>query len=676
MASLCLTLFGAGVVVNAVLNPLLNTNLRRCSYDVNVENQIAVVTVREVFFNQYNSPIAPRYYYPLPDGASATQLRWFWNGIWMEANVSASGGGGSGVNQLPYNYQTYLGPHPLKFDFNTSLLPSDNLSIELTYVQLLPYAYGNVDLLLRNNSTQISYASIQTQALDLTLHSVRTITGFQLLSHTGADVGNDGHTATIHYHAFNQIPNLDYQVRYALSAEELGLWAMSTMITSPPDTYGHGFFSFIAEPDPSNITQVINKVFTLIIDRSGSMYGNKMQQAKSAASYIVNHLNDEDRFNLVSFATDVTSLWTGHQQNTPANVSQALSWINGLTATGLTNISGAFSTAVPQFDTASDSTANIIIFLTDGQATTGITNTQQLVNHVDNLVNQTETGVFLFNFGIGNDVNRQLLTLLATHHSGLATFLGDSNLNQVLTDFYNSIQNPVMLNPTFTVSPPDAVAEVYPQPLPNLYLGKQMIVSGRYSQPQTASITFSGQAYNQQVTYQYPIYLTEDSVATFSFLPKLWAKQKIEKLLVDYYLLDPNSSAALELKQEIISISVAYGVICVFTEFSGGTGTDEDIQPTPAAQIKLLGNFPNPFGRGTSIRFNVLADLKGPALIKIYNVKGELVKVLAVNVRGKGVHELFWDGTDQLGKLLTSGTYCYTISCGSTVLAGKMTLLK
>ncbi len=482
MVAACVMLSAAGVVVNAVLNPLMNINALRCEYNVSIENQIAIVTVKEVFTNNYTSPIAPRFYFPLQDGANATQLRWFWNGYWLQANISASSGSGTGVEQLPQIYQNYLGANPLKFDFNTALHPGDSLAIELTYVQLLPYSYGNVDMTLRNNNSYLNtYQTMLTQSLNVSLHSDRTITSFQLLSHTPNSISNTAHDAQMHYLVQNQTAMNNYHLRYALNSEELGLWSMSTMTTNPPDTYGHGFFSFIVEPEPSDSLQIINKVFTLILDRSGSMYGTKIEQAKEAARYIVNNLNEGDYFNLISFSSQVTPLWTTHQPRTPYNVSLALSNINSIQANGSTNISEAFSVAVPQFNIATQNTANIIIFLTDGQPTVGITNIPSLIAHIDNLISQTETGIYLFTFGIGSDVNPQLLSQIAAHNSGIATFLGDNDLNTTLVDFYNTIQNPVMLNPIFSVTPAMAVEEVYPMALPNLYIGKQLIISGRYS---------------------------------------------------------------------------------------------------------------------------------------------------------------------------------------------------
>ena len=57
-------------------------------------------------------------------------------------------------------------------------------------------------------------------------------------------------------------------------------------------------------------------------------------------------------------------------------------------------------------------------------------------------------------------------------------------------------------------------------------------------------------------------------IEKYQFLPKVWAKQKIENLLIQYYALDPNSSQALALKQQIIDLSLAFGVITPFTSFS------------------------------------------------------------------------------------------------------------
>ncbi len=138
------------------------------------------------------------------------------------------------------------------------------------------------------------------------------------------------------------------------------------------DTLGRGFFAFIVEPDP-NDSVIIHKVFTLIIDRSGSMSGSKIQQARDAAAYVVNNLNTGDKFNIIVFDDQVSSLFPDHVDVTVANQNIALNYINTIVAGGSTNISGAFDMAIPQFSNSDPNVANVIIFMTDGVPTVGIT---------------------------------------------------------------------------------------------------------------------------------------------------------------------------------------------------------------------------------------------------------------------------------------------------------------
>ena len=178
----------------------------------------------------------------------------------------------------------------------------------------------------------------------------------------------------------------------------------------------------IVEPDPSEQAETIDKVFTLIIDRSGSMSGDKIVQAKDAANFIVNHLNEGDKFNIVTFSSDITSFRTGHVEFNLENQNAALEYINSLEADGATNISGAFDTSIPQFSCADNSTANIIIFLTDGEQTAGIENTDDLIAHINQLVLTSEKEVTIFTFGIGSSTNERLLSTIARNNKGLAVF--------------------------------------------------------------------------------------------------------------------------------------------------------------------------------------------------------------------------------------------------------------
>ncbi len=650
--------------------------------EVSVEGQISTTRTTQYFINT-GADATVKYGFPLSEQASAVRLRWLVDGVWRTASVT----GGSQDTTLPgggapdADLVAYLGQTPLFFSIPQHIGNGSVLAVELTYVELLPYAFGDVSFRYPGDYHLIQSGPLELQRFEFFLSSQRTIDSIVVLSgHTIDQITNNGLSASVGIEDHEQPAGEDYLIRYTLNSNELGLFVYSTVHadTVVPDTNGKGYMTFIAEPDPGPTTESISKVFTLIIDRSGSMSGTKIVQARDAAAFIVQNLNPGDRFNLIDFDDIITSFRPSHVEYTTGTRDSALAYISSLSARGLTNISGVFSTAVPQFATASDSTANIIIFFTDGQPTIGITALEPLVRHVDSLVAASETRINLFCFGIGGDANGQLLTLISSHNRGLAEFLGTDELYSRITGFYLTIRNPVLLNSHISFSPP-VVSQVYPDSLPNLYKGKQMIVAGRYEEGGAVEITLSGTAFGQPVSYLYNVVLSDTVVTGNQFLPKIWAKRKIESLLVHYYGLNPASPEAASLKAEIIAISKAYGVLSPFTSFTGVvTGVEDaaDVVNQRPADFALLGNYPNPFNPSTTIRVQLNVSTFGELEIRIYNTLGQVVRVLRIVLHGRGTYEIPWDGRGNDGHDLPSGIYFYGIEIGNSVFVGKMNLVR
>jgi len=659
--------------------------------EVTVENQVAVVTTTQSFLNTLDSTKRIKYAFPLAEGASAIELLFEVDNQWYKANFSPTPQDtslpGQGGGEINYALKNYLGETPLYFNIDYPVEKDSLLTVRLKYVQLLPYEFGNVSFFCANDYSSLQNDLIYDQRFNFTLISDRTISLVNLLELTPNVIFNDGHSANIQFHKFESIADFDYSVEYSLSLDELGLFSMSTFLpdTTVPDEYGSGFFTFIVEPDPSDNTTTINKVFTFIIDRSGSMSGNKIVQARDAATFIVENLNEGDKFNIVDFSSSITSFRAQHVDYTPENESAALGYINAITAGNSTNISGSFETAIPQFSSANDSTANIIIFFTDGNATSGTTSTNGIIEIVKNLQTQNETDVSIFTFGIGANVNKQLLTLLATENNGFAEFLGADELEVRITDFYLTIRNPVLLNTQLTFEPA-IVSETYPKDLPNLYKGQQLLINGRYTEAQTIGVTLSGESFGKRVAYQYDLALTDSTVEKNQFLTKIWAKTKIEHLLIQYYSLNEGSDEALALKEEVISVSLDYGVLSPFTSFSEGDPIDDPItgleelteleKGNSPKTFEVLGNYPNPFNPSTQIRFKVNAEISKTIIVRIYNALGQLVKILMLDINGAGIYEAHWDGTLLNGSPAPTGNYYFIVDFGNGLSGGKMTLLK
>ena len=317
--------------------------------------------------------------------------------------------------------------------------------------------------------------------------------------------------------------------------------------------------------------------------------------------------------------------------------------------------------------------ANIIIFFTDGNATAGITDTPGILDHISTLKTIYEVeGLNIFTFGIGNDVNQQLLASIASQNNGIVEFLENNELQEVISHFYLTIQNPVLLDVQMEFDPP-VIIETYPKELPNLFKGQQLIIAGRYQEAVPVEVTFSGHAYGNPISYNYILNLEDTQVSELQFLPRLWAKKKIEYLQNEYYLAGTNSNQADIIQDDIINTSLCYGVLSSFTSFEDNTGITsvEEIEE-PTIDGLSLKNYPNPFTDYTIFEFQVEEDIYDTIIINIYDISGKLIYQKELFIGAAGQYEFRWDGTDLSFFEVPTGMYVFKVQVGEQVLDGKL----
>jgi flagellar hook assembly protein FlgD len=106
-----------------------------------------------------------------------------------------------------------------------------------------------------------------------------------------------------------------------------------------------------------------------------------------------------------------------------------------------------------------------------------------------------------------------------------------------------------------------------------------------------------------------------------------------------------------------------------------GSSSVEETAGVVGPSFKLYRNRPNPANASTRIGFAM--DRSGKATIRVFDAQGRLVRTLADGPRSAGVHEVTWDGRDDLGKEMASGVYFYELSVdGQLVRSRKMHLLR
>jgi Ca-activated chloride channel homolog len=227
-------------------------------------------------------------------------------------------------------------------------------------------------------------------------------------------------------------------------------------------------------PRPDAEQEAVPKDVILVLDRSGSMEGEKFQQARQALGYILKQLNPEDRFNVIAFSTGLESY--ADLLRPASEASEATAWVDRLSAQGSTDINRALLEAAAIV--AAERPA-YLIFLTDGLPTEGVVDSQQIL---DNLADSAPDNLRLFAFGVGYDVDTFLLDSLAQAHHGSSTYVAPGErLDEVLSAFYARVSSPVMTD--LELDWGWQAYDMYPSPLPDLFAGSQIVVVGRYSQP-------------------------------------------------------------------------------------------------------------------------------------------------------------------------------------------------
>ncbi|MFT3709535.1 MAG: VWA domain-containing protein [Archangium sp.] len=189
----------------------------------------------------------------------------------------------------------------------------------------------------------------------------------------------------------------------------------------------------------------------VVIDRSGSMSGFKLNQAKQAARQLVGQLLPTDRLAIVHYGSDVKSL--DGMMATPANKEKMLTFIDGIWDDGGTNIGAGLSTGRDLLLAAkSDFKVNRLILISDGQPTEGVVEFEQLTAQVRDI---RSVGVSVSSVGVGDDFNERLMEAFAEVGAGAYAYLQDaSQLSAIFQKDLNAAGTQVARQVTLTFRVP------------------------------------------------------------------------------------------------------------------------------------------------------------------------------------------------------------------------------
>ena len=371
-----------------------------------------------------------------------------------------------------------------------------------------------------------------------------------------------------------------FRLSYLL--QENGITA--SMFTYPDKKVGGGYFLLLAglpaEPPKTADTPAIKREVTLVIDRSGSMRNEKIKQVKEAALQIIAGLKNGEAFNIIIYNNSIQQFSKQPVLKSKETEDAARAYIEGLTATGGTNIHDALRQALgqePRYEMLP-----IVLFLTDGLPTVGNTSEVAIRNVV---MKSNPHNRRVFTFGVGFDVNAALLEKIAAESRARAEFvLPKEDVEAKIGKVFGQLTGPTLADPKLQVVKRNGepaigrTRDIIPQKLPDLFEGDQIVLLGQYVGTKPITFKISGNYLGKKRQFKFNFKFNKANVRN-GFVPRLWASRKIAELIdvVRQMGADPAKSTkdpkVKELVDEIVRLSTEFGILTEYTAFLAREGT-------------------------------------------------------------------------------------------------------
>ncbi|KAM5315714.1 inter-alpha-trypsin inhibitor heavy chain H1 isoform 3-T3 [Glossophaga mutica] len=356
---------------------------------------------------------------------------------------------------------------------------------------------------------------------------------------------------------------------------------------------------------PQNLTNM-NKNLVFVIDISTSMEGEKVKQTKEALLKILGDMRPGDYFDLVLFGSEVQS-WSGSLvPASAANLQAAQDFVRRFHLAGSTNLNGGLLRGIEILNEAQRSMpgltnhAPILIMLTDGEPTEGVTDRSQILKNVRDAIR----GKFpLYNLGFGRDVDFSFLEVMSMENNGRAQRIyEDHDATQQLQGFYDQVASPLLVDVELQY-PKDAVSALTQHSHKQYYEGSEIVVAGRIADHKLSSFKADVRAHGGGQEFKTTCLVDEEEMKKLlqerghmleNHVERLWAYLTIQELLAKRMKLEGQEKANLSAK--VLQMALTYQFVTPLTSMTMKGLTDQeglepviDKAPEGMALAEMLG---------------------------------------------------------------------------------------
>ena len=522
--------------------------LQHTAVDASVAGHIGTVNVKQQFANPFDTKIEAVYLFPLPEQAAVTEFLMVIGertirgilrekeeaeAIYREARAQG------------YRASLLVQRRPNVFEQKVANIePGNAIDIDITYFHTLAYKDGwysfvfptvvgprfnppgradPIPALPRGGNSEAAGATgveylapTERSGHDLAI-TVRIDAGVEiedLKSTHEIAVERDGPaSATVQLASQTTVPNRDFVLDFRVAGDVV---KSNLMTYRDPDT-DEGFFSLMVIPPID--TEVIARrpmEMVFVIDCSGSMSGRPLEQAKEAVATALARLDPQDSFQIIRFSDDASQFGASPVRATERNLAAARRYLANLNSEGGTWMIEGIKAALDFPHNPSH--LRFVSFLTDGY----IGNESEILAEVHRRIGAAR----IFSFGVGTSVNRYLMERMAKEGRGVAAYLGlNDSAEEVMGAFFDRVSHAALTDIEIDWGEM-TVSDTYPAQLPDLFVGRPLVVSGRF-EGEPGSVTVSGTVDEARRSFSLE---PNDQGGGGPSVAKVWARSNIADL--------------------------------------------------------------------------------------------------------------------------------------------------
>ena len=603
--------------------PMIQYGIKSLEIDAQIRNSVAQISLSQTFINEGSRVIEAKCLFPMPPGAVVQDVSMLVDGKELAGQLLSS-------DEAQRIYQGHLQRmrdpalvqwvgHGLLETSVFPIPPGAERTVTLRYSELLESSDGLLQWQVPLRASSYSLKPMEKVRLTAFIQQDQPLGSIYSPTHSVTTEKHTAQSATVRLESNQTVPNSNFRLLLSTGKHS----KLADWLAYHPASEEPGYFLMLFHPDQAAFADPklaesakVPKDVVLLLDKSGSMRGAKIDQARQALLEVLEDLSPDDRFGIVVYDQVASTFRPALVEKSDAtSLESARGFIRSLAATGSTNMEMGLRDALAMLEKSDR--PGYVVHLSDGVPTIGQRDPRKIAAQA---LQWNSRKVRMFSFGVGHDVNSRLLNQLSRDGRGKTYFVApEEPIEASVSALSQRLGQPALSDIRWELR--DAagkvltLSEVEPAQIYDLFQGDQATIVGRYQGTGQVQLVVRGNVAGENKEWTEPINLTlPQRPQENAFIAPLWASRRVASL-IDEIDLEGQTPERVKL---LVDLAKRYGILTEYTAFladeTAPGASPVDRESRVVEELRRLGEesgqlgFQQRAGNRKSIEANNLSD--------------------------------------------------------------------